>query len=113
MKYGIFSIILAVLGILFVAWYNFEVAELFESELLKLHNQTELNPTVYSTGKLNKFIALGIAIIGIILGIKSWRDKIRIGMIGILLSILLIILTFIPIWQYIVSDSALDINFVN
>ena len=31
MKYGIFSIILAVLGILFVAWYNFEVAELFES----------------------------------------------------------------------------------
>lgn len=113
MKYGKLSIILAVIGILFVTWYNFEAAKLFESEFLKLQYQIELNPTVYSTGKWNKFIALSIAVIGIILGIKSWRDKIRIGIIGILLSILLIILTFIPIWQYIVTDSALDINFVN
>jgi len=110
MKTGIISIIVAIIGILFVIWFNLEVVELFESEILKIENQTELNPTVFTTGKLNKIIALGIALIGIILGIKSLRNKNR---IGIILSVVLIILTFLPIWIYILSDSALDVNFKN
>lgn len=113
MKTGIISIIVAIIGIIFVIWFNLEVVELFKSEILKMQNQTELNPTVFTTGKLNKTIALGIALIGIILGIKSLRNKNRNGTIGIILSLILIILTFLPIWTYILSDSALDVNFKN
>lgn len=113
MKTGIISIIVVLIGILFVIWFNLEIVELFESEILKMENQTELNPAVFTTEKLNKIIALGIALIGIILGIKSLRNKNRIGIIGIILSVILIILTFLPIWTYILSDSALDINFNN
>lgn len=89
MKYGILSIIIAVIGILFVIWFNIEVVELFEYEILKMKNQTELSPTVFTTGKLNKIITLGIAFIGIVLGIKSLRNKNRIGTIGIVLSFVL------------------------
>jgi threonine/homoserine efflux transporter RhtA len=113
MKIGIISIIVVLIGILFVIWFNLEIVELFESEILKMENQTELNLAVFTTKKLNKIIALGIALIGIILGIKSLRNKNRIGIIGIILSVVLIILTFLPIWTYILSDSALDINFNN
>ncbi len=110
MKYGILSIIIAIIGILFVIWFNIEVAELFKSEFLSLGNKTELNPAVFSTGKLNKIISLGLGLTGIILGIKSWRNKMRIGIIGVFLSLILLILTFIPIWTYIISDGTLDIN---
>jgi uncharacterized membrane protein len=113
MKYGIYSIIIALIGITFVIWFNIEVAELFESEFLKLENQNELSPTIFTTGKINKITALVIGIVGLLFGIKSLRDKNRIGIFGILLSIILIILTFVPIWQYMLSNSALDINFVN
>ena len=112
MKAGITSIIVAIIGILFVIWCNLEVVELFESEILKMENQTQLSPNVFTTGKLNKIIALGIALIGIIFGIKSLRNKNWIGTIGIVLSVVLIILTFLPIWTYILSDSALDVNFI-
>jgi len=113
MKYEISSIVIALIGISFVIWFNLEVAELFQNEIMELNYKSEMNLTIFTTGKLNKLIALGIALIGILLGIKSVRNKNRIGIIGIILSIFLIILVFIPIWQYVLSDSALDINFRN
>jgi uncharacterized membrane protein (UPF0182 family) len=49
---------------------------------------------------MNKLIALGVAIVGIYLGIKSVKNKYRIGIIGIVLSLILIILTFSSLWTY-------------
>ena len=60
MRYGILSIIIAITGILFVIWFNVEVAEFFKSEFLNLENTLQLNPTVFSAGNLNKLIALGL-----------------------------------------------------
>ena len=113
MKTGTISIILAIIGILFVIWFNYQTAELFLTELTKMQNSSDLSPTIVTSGKLNKLIAIGIGLLGLLLGIKSLRNKNRIGIIGIILSIVLIILTFVPIWNYMLSDSALDINFRN
>jgi len=110
MKYGILSIIIAVTGIVFVIWFNIEVAELVRYEFLRLENKTEFNPAIFTTGKMNKLIAFGLGLTGIILGFKSLRNKKQIGKIGILLSIIVLILTFTPIWTYIVSDGTFDIS---
>lgn len=113
MKTGIISIILALTGILFVIWFNYQTSELFYVELIKTQNSSILSPLIVTNGKLNKLIAVGIGLLGLFFGIKSARNKNRIGIIGITISIILLILTFVPIWQYFLSDSVLDINFVN
>ena len=113
MKTGTISIILALIGILFVIWFNYQTSELFLTELQKMQNSSDLSPVIVTSGKLNKLIAIGIGLLGLYLGFKSLRNKNRTGIIGIILSILLIIMTFIPIWNYMLTDSALDINFRN
>ena len=113
MKAGTTSIILALIGILFLIWFNYQTSELFLNELQKMQSDSDLSPVMVTSGKLNKLIAIGIGLLGLLLGIKSLRNKNRIGIIGIVLSIILIILTFIPLWNYMLSDSTLDINFRN
>lgn len=113
MKTGTISIIFALTGILFVIWFNYQTSEFFLTELTKMQNGSDLSLAIVTNGKLNKLIALGIGLVGLLLGIKSVRNKKRIGIMGISLSIVLIILAFLQIWQYLISDSAVDINFRN
>ncbi|MFD2914807.1 hypothetical protein [Psychroserpens luteus] len=102
MKYAIKSILFALFGIGFVIYLNFELAELYELELYNdLKTENELAPNIFIIGKLNKVITLLIAVIAMALGVKSVQLKNRIGLVGILLSAILMVLTFIPIWQYI------------
>ena len=102
MKSGTISIILGALGILFIIWFNYQTYELYQTELLKIQKSSLMEPTIVTTGKIYKLIALGIAILGIIFGIKSVREKNRNGKIGIILSIIALILTFIPVWTLII-----------
>jgi len=102
MKSGTISIILGALGILFIIWFNYQTYELYQTELLKIQKSSLMEPTIVTTGKIYKLIALGIAILGIIFGIKSVREKNRSGKIGIILSIIALILTFIPVWTLII-----------
>ncbi len=111
MKTGITSIILALSGILFVIWFNYQISELIIADLIKMQSDLKLSPAIFKSDKLFKIIAIIIGLAGIIFGIKSLRTKKRIGIIGIVLSIILIILAFVPIWNFIISDSALDVNF--
>jgi len=97
MKTGTISIIVATIGIIFVIRFNLEVAELYKSEILKTANQTDLSPILFVTGKKYKIIVIGMALIGMILGIKSLRNNNRIGTIGGILSIILIILAFLHV----------------
>lgn len=113
MKIGITSILLALIGIIFVIWFNLQTSELFYTELMKMRENSDLTPPIVTNVTLYKLIAIGIGLLGLFHGIKSVRSRNRIGIIGIALSILLLILSFLPIWQYFLSDSALDINFVN
>ena len=102
MKSGTISIILGALGILFIIWFNYQTYELYQTEFLKIQNSSLMEPTIVTTGKSYKLIALGIALLGIIFGIKSLREKSRNGKIGIMLSVVALILTFLPIWALII-----------
>ncbi|MEL7271454.1 MAG: hypothetical protein AAGL34_17915 [Bacteroidota bacterium] len=113
MRTAIASISTALIGIVFVIWFNLEIVELFQSEILKNQDKTISSLTVFPSGRWNKHIAIGIALVGILLGIKSLRDKKLLGVIGIILSLLLIALTFLPLWVYFLSDTALDIGVHN
>ena len=102
MKSGTISIILGALGILFIIWFNYQTYELYQTEFLKIRNSSLMEPTIVTTGKSYKLIALGIAILGILFGIKSLRDKSRSGKIGIILAIIILILSFFPLWTIII-----------
>jgi hypothetical protein len=100
MKTGTIAIILALIGILFVIWFNYQTAELYQAELIKMQSSAHLSPIIITTGKLNKLIAIGIGLLGLLLGIKSVRNNNPIGKIGVILSIMAIVLSFLPIWIY-------------
>ena len=103
MKSGTISIILGALGILFIIWFNYQTYELYQTEFLKIQSSSLIEPTIVTTGKSYKLIALGIAILGILFGIKSMREKSRSGKIGIILSIITLIFTFLPIWTFFIN----------
>lgn len=113
MKFGVLSIITAIIGIFLTIKFNIETAELFRSHLLELSNKSEINPINIKLDVTNKIIVITIALISIFLGVKSIKSKSKTGIVGIVLSIVLLILSFIPIWQYILQDSILDIYFIN
>ena len=100
MKSGTISIIFGVLGILFIIWLNYQTYELYQTEFLKTQNNSSMEPTIVTIGKTYKLIAIGISLLGIIFGIKSVRKKSTRGIFGIILSIIALILTFIPIWTF-------------
>lgn len=103
MKSGTISIILGALGILLIIWFNYQTYELYQTEFLKIRNSSLMEPTIVTTGKSYKLIALGIAILGTTFGIKSMREKSSNGKIGIVLSIIASILTFIPLWTFFIK----------
>ncbi|MFD0991614.1 hypothetical protein [Tenacibaculum geojense] len=113
MKNGIISIIVALVGIIFIIWINVKIATLFETEFMKTRNINELDLRMFKIETLDKIIGIGIGLTGILLGIKSLQKRNRIGIIGIILCVVLIILTFAPVWKYVLSDSAIDINFID
>ena len=113
MKFGVLSIITAIIGTFLTIKFNIETAELFRTQILELNNKSDITPIIIKTDVTNKIIIITIALIGIFLGVKSIKSKSKLGIVGIVLSIVLLVLSFIPIWQYILQDSTLDINFIN
>ena len=114
MKFGRLSILLSLIGLVVLVWYDYQIAELFYTS----NTESEWGTESYLTSQLNKrlayrFIITGVGIIALYLGIKSIKANLFLGILGIILSIALVISTFFPIWQYFLLDSTLDINFVN
>lgn len=102
MKSGTISIILGTLGILFIIWFNYQTYELYQTEFLKIQNSSLMETRIVTAGKSYKLIAIGIVILGFFFGIKSVRERSRNGKIGIILSMISLILTFVPIWTLII-----------
>ncbi|TXG36689.1 hypothetical protein [Seonamhaeicola maritimus] len=104
MKYGIASIILAITGICLIVWINYEFSQNYMEFASKFEAEGGVTPSVVMTNWINRSIAIGISLFGLALGIKSYRIEKKIGIIGIILSILLLILVFFPIWPYLISE---------
>jgi hypothetical protein len=100
MKTGLTSIILAGLGIICLIWMNYQTFKLFKLELADMRQGNQLASKILTTSNLFKIIPITVGIISLLLGIHALRSKRRIGLIGVVLSIILIILPFVPIWFY-------------
>ena len=102
MKNGIGSVILALIGICFIVWINYQFSQDYIEFAAKFEADGGVTPSVIMTNWINRGIAVGISLFGFILGIKSYRIGNKIGLLGIVLSILLLILVFIPLWPYLI-----------
>jgi ABC-type spermidine/putrescine transport system permease subunit II len=100
MKTGLFSVILAGLGIILVMFWNYQILELFRLERAEMRQGPQLAPTISTTSNLFKVIPIIVGTISLLLGIHALRSKRRFGLMGVVLSIILIILPFVPIWFY-------------
>lgn len=102
MKLALISIVFSLLGILFVVWINYQTLVLHHSLMKEMEGSGELYPVIVSTRKIYKLIPVGIGLIGLVFGTLSVKDKTWIGIIGIVFSVILIVLAFIPLWTYLI-----------
>ncbi len=93
---------------------NFQVAEQFE-EFLLTNSMDNINP-LYK--HLYKQIGLAIfSLIGLVISIISIKKRRKYGKAGLILNLLMLLLTFYPLYTYVLNDSptfrdsTLDINF--
>ena len=97
MKHGILSIIVAILGYVFFFHIHLEFADIVQ----KLNENQQLNgPNLIITPRIYKIATLIIGLIGVYFGIKGFKNYKNLSIVGISLSLILIILSFIPIWKY-------------
>jgi len=101
MKYGIGSVILALIGICFIVWINYQFSQDYIEFAAKFEADGGVVPSVVMNNWIDRSIVIAISLLGFILGIKSYRIGNKIGLFGIVLSIILLILVFFPLWSYI------------
>lgn len=111
MKKGILSICIAVVGIYFVYWFNLDLYKQFQNYIEHSKNSSELNPITFTIAKTFTITSLCIGLLSLYFGVISFLKKSKIGGVGIILALLLIICSFIPFWKYMLENSSLDTNF--
>lgn len=109
MKRGVLSVIIACIGFYFVYKINLSGNPVF----FGVTENSEIAPTTQVFSKLHKITTLCIGLLSLYLGIIATIKKNKIGILGILLSIVLIILACIPFSQYLQENYAIDTNFQN
>tara|TARA_A100000171_G_scaffold20717_1_gene19085 strand:+ start:8009 stop:8311 length:303 start_codon:yes stop_codon:yes gene_type:complete len=100
MKHAKLSILVALLGILFLGYINWLVWD-----TLTTYNEnavSEMAPHLVVTPRVFKISALIIGLIGIFFGIKGVKINKKISVLGIVLSILVCIFSFVPFWYFFV-----------
>jgi hypothetical protein len=100
MKHGTLATIVAVLGFIFILYVNWLVWDTFT-----YYNQNSLDqmsPQLVVTPKIFKISGLVIGLIGIFFGIKGMKINKKISILGILLSGLVCIFSFVPFWYFFV-----------
>lgn len=100
MKQGILSISIALIGFYFIYWFNHNLLEHITTLTNPKENTIEVPKTILTISKTYRITTICIGLLSLYFGIISFLKKHKIGSIGILLAVFLIILTFIPFWQY-------------
>lgn len=110
MKYGIISIVLSIIGICFVIWMNYLLYQVVLDDIINSNDITNETAKMYLISPILKIFSILVAVIGFILAVKSYKQQKILAIIGIILALLLTIITILPLWTYMVSGSALDVN---
>lgn len=95
MKSATLSILIGFLGIIFLIWFNYQTLDFYQENI---NNHLTLSPTLVTSGKMTKLISIVIGFLGLFFGIHSIIKKNKIGIIGVIMSIIVIILIFFPLW---------------
>ena len=78
---------------------------------LGIKENTEIAPTTQVLSKLYKITSLCIGLLSLYLGVISALKKNKIGILGIVFSIVLIILACIPFSKHLQKNSAINTDF--
>ncbi|WP_024772383.1 hypothetical protein [Aquimarina macrocephali] len=111
MKKGILSIFIAIVGMYFVYWYTIDLSRQYSILIESSKNTSELNSYIFTVAKTFRITSVCIGLLSLYFGVISFLKKNKVGGIGIILAFILIISALIPLWQYLVEDSTMDINF--
>jgi len=96
-KHSIYSIIVASIGISFIIYMNYYFAQ--QVNILQANQQLS-EPSLIVTPKVHKMAALIIGLIGVFFGIKGFKSYKKLSLIGIVLSLILVAISFLPLWHY-------------
>ncbi len=106
MKRGVLSVVIACIGFYFM--YKINLSGYYS--FLGIKENSEIAPTTQVLGKLYKITTLCIGLLSLYLGIISTMKKYKIGILGIVFSIVLIILACIPFSKYLQKNSTINPN---
>ncbi len=104
MKKGVLSTIIATIGLFFVYWYHRNTAIQISSSSEMTMQQAEIMMSDISIFEsIYSIIPISLGILGLLIGAISLKEKSKIGLLGIILSISIIILFFLPVWKYMIT----------
>ncbi len=98
MKKGIVSVGIAIVGIYFVYWHNRSICEGLVGSSELTVDDLEFSMNIFAD--VYKIIATSIGLLSLYIGIISMKSKSKISILGIVLSIILILLSFLPLCEY-------------
>ncbi|PCI99188.1 MAG: hypothetical protein COB15_04510 [Flavobacteriales bacterium] len=111
MKYGITSIFIGLLSIIITVGVNVTVAEEFKEMMMKSVQAEEILPIISGIGLTLKVILSLISLTALVLGLIGAKKKSKLSTLGIIVAFIALTIVFLPIWTYMVTYSAFDVNF--
>ncbi len=97
MKKGVLSVIVATMGIYFVYWFN---RSIYETVTLSSGTENVSEFSLHTFSNVYKIMAMSIGLLGLYLGVISMKNKKKIAITGITLSIIVIIISFLSLYEY-------------
>ncbi|MBX2827303.1 MAG: hypothetical protein KTR22_04040 [Flavobacteriaceae bacterium] len=110
MKHAVLSIVIAVLGIVWIMYFNFQFAAALTDHYYESFSDSDVIVCIDPRfPKVFKMSGLIIGLIGMFFGIKGYFKTKRLSSIGIILSIILIIISFLPLYSYLLEQAVYDV----
>ncbi|TPN82306.1 hypothetical protein [Aquimarina algicola] len=100
MKKSILSIIISSIGLYFIYWFNRRTCEIYAA----VSETPEIDTSIFSAfGNVYKITAMCIGLVGFYVGLMAIRQKQKVAIIGIVLSIIVMMTSFLPLCEYYLS----------
>jgi hypothetical protein len=100
MKKGVLSICIAIAGIYFVYWFNTHTYQQYSVFTEQSKNTLESKPYIIIIAKTFKINSVCLGLLSLYFGIISFLKKSKLGGLGVILALILIVCSFIPFWKY-------------
>lgn len=105
MKSGLGAVITAVAGIVYMIWVNIYHSESLADKLVNAVSKPGAEEGFMTTFQQYQMVGVVLAIIAIYSGVKSMKNGGRLGGLGLILGIVLMILIFTPFGQHLAESA--------